>query len=150
MHRPGYHSADAETAEVFRVELPHPTGTGLVRLIGELDIATAPQLKRLITSLPVGSGRDVTVDFSDLTYIDAAGLGALLEVRQAVRAAGGSLILTGVSAFTRRLLHITGLDQVFEIRADVGTYARLPAEANDRPYHDRRARTAFTSTAGPA
>jgi anti-anti-sigma factor len=112
-----YRPAGAEVADVFRVELTHQPGASRARFVGELDIATVPQLDRLIDALAARPGGDLTVDLSDLTFIDCAGLRALLEIREAVCDVGGTLILTGVSAFTRRLLRITELDEVFEIGA---------------------------------
>jgi anti-anti-sigma factor len=118
MQTSGYRLAGAEVADVFTVELTELPGSSRARLIGELDIATVPHLKRLIAGLRARPGRDLSVDLSELTFIDCAGLRALLEVRAAVCAAGGILTLTGASAFTRRLLKITELDQVFEILVD--------------------------------
>jgi anti-anti-sigma factor len=115
MQSSGYRPAGAEVADVFRVELTHPPGAVRARFIGELDIATVPQLKRLIDGVAARPGRDLTIDLSDLTFIDCAGLRALLEIREALCAGGATLTLTGVSPFTRRLLRITELDQVLDV-----------------------------------
>jgi anti-anti-sigma factor len=47
---------------------------------GELDLATGPELENLIeASLQVPNVRSVVIDCARLTFVDAAGLGALLR-----------------------------------------------------------------------
>jgi anti-anti-sigma factor len=55
-------------------------GCTVVQLVGELDVTTAPELSRLITS--VEPGCDVlAVDLSALTFIDSQGIRALMSAR---------------------------------------------------------------------
>jgi anti-anti-sigma factor len=56
-------------------------------------------------------GRDITLDLSGVTAIDAAGIGALVSLQ----AAGTYLRLVGPSLAVRQVLRLTGLDSVFEI-----------------------------------
>jgi anti-anti-sigma factor len=45
----------------------------IVRLAGELDLATAPQLRECLQSL---EGRSVTLDFAAVTFMDSTAIGA--------------------------------------------------------------------------
>src|ERR1700675_4832632 len=56
-------------------------------------------------------GRDIILDLSGLTAIDAAGIGALVSLQ----AAGSYLRLVGPSLAVRQVLTLTSLDSVFEI-----------------------------------
>ncbi len=56
-------------------------------------------------------GRDIIVDLSGVTAIDAAGIGALVSLQ----AAGTYLRLVGPSLPARQVLRLTSLDSVFEI-----------------------------------
>jgi anti-sigma B factor antagonist len=85
-----------------------------VRLVGELDLATAGQVPVALAKLDGRQGSDVHLDLTELTFCDARGLRALVESRWAVQESGGHLVLTGVPKLTRRLLTITGLDEFFE------------------------------------
>ena len=56
-------------------------------------------------------GRDIILDLSGVTAIDAAGIGALVSLQ----AAGTYLRLLGPSLALRQVLRLTSLDSVFEI-----------------------------------
>ena len=56
-------------------------------------------------------GRDIILDLSGVTAIDAAGIGALVSLQ----AAGTYLRLVGPSLPARQVLRLTSLDSVFEI-----------------------------------
>ena len=56
-------------------------------------------------------GRDIILDLSGVTAIDAAGIGALVSLQ----VAGTYLRLVGPSFAVRQVLRLTSLDSVFEI-----------------------------------
>lgn len=58
----------------------------------------------------IDSDRDVVVDLSDLTFIDAAGLRALARTAHRVHRAGRRLHLVRPDGNLRRLLRLAGLD----------------------------------------
>lgn len=87
--------------------------TGLeLCLGGELDIATAEHLIGVAGGLADADLQPLCLDLSELEFVDAAGLRAVLVVRRLVDARGGRLVLTGLRPLARRLLEITGLDRV--------------------------------------
>jgi anti-anti-sigma factor len=87
-----------------------------VQLRGELDLATAPDLDRLLDQLRRDGHRQVTLDLSGLEFLSAAGLSVLLRADHALRAAGGQLVLTRPTRLARRVLAITGLDTTLTIQ----------------------------------
>lgn len=87
----------------------------LVRVAGELDISTSPDLQDALAEL-TGSPRRVVVDLSDLEFCDSTGLAALLGAHKALDEVGGTLELRHPSKMVVGLVQITGLDDVFEIR----------------------------------
>ena len=64
----------------FSMTIASTNGYALVRLIGELDMLTAPDLSQLITALDPDDDL-VAVDLSDLTFIDSKGIRALMSAR---------------------------------------------------------------------
>lgn len=72
------------TALEIRVTTPTP-GLRTVYLRGELDLDTAPQTTAVLDHAISAEGtREITVDLSDLRFIDATGLGVLVQaLRQA-------------------------------------------------------------------
>ena len=81
--------------------------TAIVSPHGELDIAAAPRLKLLLSELSAASTRHITVDCTDVTFLDTAGLRVLLEFDRLLHARGGGLRLSNASARIVRLLHVT-------------------------------------------
>lgn len=90
-------------------------GTAVVRVVGEVDLAAAESLK-LSVRHAMAESTAVVVDLSHVTFMDSSGLGVLIHLAQQAVRGGTSLTLTGVTPSTYRLLKITGLTAVFDIR----------------------------------
>jgi len=86
-----------------------------VRLLGELDMATAPQLREALVRLASDGAKLVTVDLTDLDFIDSTGLSVLIGGLKRLRQQGGDLALRSPNASTSKVLEITGLTEVFAI-----------------------------------
>jgi anti-sigma B factor antagonist len=69
----------------------------------------------------------VIIDLSRTEYVDSAGLGTLVLLNKEARAAGGCLVLAGLSDHVRDLLRLVRLDEVFTIAATVEEAARVGA-----------------------
>ena len=91
----------------------------VVGVRGEVDLYTAPRLKTLLTDL-TGAGRSrIAVEFGGVEFMDSTGLGVLISGLKRCREGGGTLALVAPTEPVRKILGITGLDQVFEIHGDV-------------------------------
>jgi anti-anti-sigma factor len=88
-----------------------------IAVAGELDIATAPRFSaRLGELLRRGYPRELVLDLSGLTFIDATGLRALTELRLRVEQQQAVLVLEAVPAQMRRVLQLIGPARRFLIR----------------------------------
>jgi anti-sigma B factor antagonist len=88
-----------------------------VAVIGELDIATVPRFTaRMGELVRRGHIRELVLDLSGLTFIDAGGLRALTELRSRIEQGDGVLLLDGVPAQMNRLIRIIGPARRFRIR----------------------------------
>jgi anti-anti-sigma factor len=83
-----------------------------VVLDGEIDIATAPAIRRFLMAAISGGDVQLAVDMSGVTFIGAAGIGVLVATANRAREAGGSLSLLAPSRQVRRLLDILHLDAI--------------------------------------
>ena len=93
-------------------EKPDADGTCRLTVAGELDIATAPQLRRSVSAL-MGSGcRDVVVDLTETTFLDSCGLGALVWASHRMHAAGGTLTILNPVGSVAKVIDVAGVDQV--------------------------------------
>ena len=83
-------------------------GVGL-KLVGELDLATAPELNKALLdpSLPETQLR---LDLSELTFVDSCGIHAILTLARS-QDGRGPLVLLDPSAHVSRLFELLGLDQ---------------------------------------
>jgi anti-anti-sigma factor len=55
------------------------TGRTVLRLRGELDMATTPTLMKVLHELQHGHAQEIVVDLRGLSFLDSMGLSALLE-----------------------------------------------------------------------
>jgi anti-sigma B factor antagonist len=83
-----------------------------IRLAGELDLGTVPQLKQAVDAY-ARTGQTITIDLREVTFIDSMGLAALVRVRHRVIGRGGTLRLVAPPEATLRVFEITHLDRVF-------------------------------------
>jgi anti-sigma B factor antagonist len=88
-----------------------PSSVAVV-LDGEIDIATAPAIRRFLLAAISGGDVHLAVDMSGVTFIGAAGIGVLVAAANRARVAGGSLSLLAPSPQVRRLLDVLHLDAI--------------------------------------
>ena len=82
--------------------------SALLRLAGELDIATAPLLADALTRCLVPGLLRLYIDVAALTFCDAAGIHALHAAHRTAHAHHTILHLTGVHRRLRRTLLLYG------------------------------------------
>jgi stage II sporulation protein AA (anti-sigma F factor antagonist) len=78
-----------------------------LRLVGELDLASVARLRAAIAEMP--SNGALTLDLSDLTYIDSTGLHAIVECANSLNGTGPVRIANPASS-VRRVFEIVNLD----------------------------------------
>ena len=73
----------------------------------------------------IGSGeRKLVLDLSNVTYVDSATIGCLMDLYRQAAAAGGSLKLAGVQKRVETMLTMTGAQNFLEIHADEASAVR--------------------------
>ena len=80
----------------------------VVTVAGEVDAASADQLRASITDVIEGGQTTVHVDMSDVSFIDSSGLRVLIAGYKTAHSSGGALTVTAPSEPVKRLLEITG------------------------------------------
>jgi anti-sigma B factor antagonist len=89
-----------------------------LRLVGELDLASADVLSTAMDDQLAAGRRYVRLDISRLEFLDTAGVAVLTDVHSAFRQVRGTVILTGATPRTRRLLRLVAVDQVLLVAAE--------------------------------
>jgi len=93
-------------------------GQSVVRVAGDLDLAAVEDFVQVVESC-LGRSEGVELDLAGVSFIDSSGLGALVRSRKAAEAQSKTLRLSNVNEPTQRLLNLTGLAEVFDIRTSL-------------------------------
>ncbi|MEU8179619.1 STAS domain-containing protein [Micromonospora sp. NPDC049044] len=93
------------TIETTRLDAGHVR----LRLTGELDYASAPEL--IAAAAEVRGDQQVLMDLTGVSLCDSSGLSALLVVHHAA----GSMRLTGAGPQLQRMLDRTGLSELLTV-----------------------------------
>lgn len=85
--------------------------------IGEVDIYTSPQLKKLVIELIEREKLNITIDAVGLEYIDSTGLGVLMGIYKKTVELEIKMKIINLKPNIYKLFDITGLNKVFNIEA---------------------------------
>jgi anti-sigma B factor antagonist len=98
---------------------PRKDRSDVLPLKGEIDLHVSPSVTASLNAMIEKKPRRLVVDLSDVTYIDSAGLAALIEAMQKMEGYGGKFLLAGLQETVRSIFEISRLDLVFQIFPDV-------------------------------
>lgn len=102
----------------------HSKKTGTVAILsvqGQFVRGETEILSNAVNSLPEVSA--VILDLAGVTIVDAAGLGALLELRAQAESKGIRFELMNVTKWVSQVLEVTRLDSVFRIMSGVVVFS---------------------------
>ena len=92
-------------------------GSCVISFDGRLDAVTSPQVQPEINAA-IDEYKNVTLDFSDVSYISSAGLRVLLAGHKRATAAGSFLKLTHLSNEIMDVFEMTGFADILDIEND--------------------------------
>ncbi|GAA0709600.1 STAS domain-containing protein [Dactylosporangium roseum] len=91
-------------------------GTVVIRLAGELDLATRDQVVLAVRAvLPAFGPGELVLDLDEVTVLDSAGIGALVSCWKLANGAGCALTLRNPRPLAYAQLKLTGLLDVFAL-----------------------------------
>src|SRR5262245_11959296 len=73
------------------------------------------QLKDCVAALLAGGRREIVMNVGEVSYVDSAGLGALVSVCLAARSAGGAVKLQNPSKKLMELMTLARLQKVIDL-----------------------------------
>ena len=82
-----------------------------------------PEFTNAVTPL-IGPRSKLVVDLSNVTYVDSATIGCLMDLYRQVTAGGGVLKLAGVQKRVETMLSMTGAHNFLEMHADEAAAVR--------------------------
>lgn len=88
---------------------PGPSQAPTLVLQGEFDLASKPDMETCFQRVLATGPPVLNVDLAEVSFIDSAALGVLVDAFQALRDRDGHLVVTAASTFAVRTLEIAGL-----------------------------------------
>ncbi|MGH2721568.1 MAG: STAS domain-containing protein [Actinomycetota bacterium] len=88
--------------------------TRAFRLVGELDAGSVEAAGFLVVQTPAGP-EDLRLDLSELTFMGSEGVRLLIDLARA-RAGSGELVLVNPTRVVRRILELTGVERLANLR----------------------------------
>ena len=95
-----------DAVDEFSVQVEQNGHGTVVRVSGELDIATSPALRQCLENL---DGQVITIDFSDVTFLDSSALSVLVNAWKERQDTGGDVVLRSVQPAQMRAFAVTVL-----------------------------------------
>ncbi len=99
----------------------HTTANGgvVLNLEGEVDYATAPQIRETITTILRGNSvASIRVDVGKVTVLDSTGIGTLVVAYRIARDMGVPVVVTNPTKFITRLFAVVGAQELLEEPTD--------------------------------
>jgi anti-sigma B factor antagonist len=92
------------------------TGIPVVRVVGEVDLHTCPELRGALQRLTDEGRTRIVLDLAAVPYVDSAALGVLVDAQRRLKEKNGEIFLAQVAPFVMRAFEITRLIRIFQAR----------------------------------
>ncbi|GAA3877898.1 STAS domain-containing protein [Streptomyces sedi] len=99
----------------------------VLRVVGELDLATSPTVRQRVHDAVADGRRRVVLDLSEVLFCDSSGVGVLVGARRLMRSCAGELrlILPARGAedgsHVNRVLAALGVRRLFDCHPDLAS-----------------------------
>jgi anti-sigma B factor antagonist len=100
-------------------------GATVVRLVGELDLYNADEIRTALRAVVEDGPERVVVDLSDVTFVDSTALGVLIEARTKLPNRR-AFLLASPGLETRRALQVSGLDRHLAVHESLAEALAAP------------------------
>ena len=99
----------------FHIEVRPDGEVPVIAVSGEIDVATAPQLRECLQGVIARGETTIVLDLLGVTFLDSTALGVLVGALKRCREAGGDLHVVVAEPRIVKIFEITGLTNVFTI-----------------------------------
>lgn len=109
----------APIAACFQEHISAIQGAVLVRLEGELDMASAPRFERVLNTALEHCASTVALDLSELTFLDSTGIHVLISADRRATHQGCTFVLRSPTRSVLKVLRLTGVDRLMVIESEL-------------------------------
>jgi anti-sigma B factor antagonist len=97
-------------------------GSGaVVRIEGEIDVCVADRMQELLLRMARAHGPRLLLDLSAVSFMDCAGLRALVLTLRHAERCGWSMHLIAASPMVRKIITLTGAEDALPVRDQIGS-----------------------------
>lgn len=100
---------------IERVTPPPAEDVVVLAFAGELDLAVHTRFAAIVDEVVAESPRAVVADLTGSEFMDSTMLRELLRANAALKDAGSTLVVAGSQPPVRRLLELTGTDEMLSL-----------------------------------
>jgi anti-sigma B factor antagonist len=109
---------DGRQSATLAVE--HLDHTVVLRIGGELDMLTVPDLQTRLSAATAGTASSVIIDLTDVRFLGSTALNLLISMHTDLAAENRPLrLVTGEGGVVVRPLQITGLDRLLDLHPNL-------------------------------
>ena len=95
-------------------------GTAVAMLKGEIDHHNAKEIRSQLDSYIISSQpRELTMDFSNISFMDSSGIGLIIGRSKLMKECGGTLVVHSPGAYIRRVLKLSGIERLVKVTGDM-------------------------------
>ncbi len=87
----------------------------MLHVCGEIDMASAPQLRQEVVGLVDRGEHDLVLDLTEVAFCDSTGIGVIVAAVKRARTSGGEVRVVCVNERLLEMFAITRLDRVFDL-----------------------------------
>jgi anti-sigma B factor antagonist len=87
----------------------------VIEIVGDLDLATAPQLRDVLRQAADQGAMEVVVDLDGVGFLDSSALGALIFMFKMLRDRGGRLSVAASRPAVRSVFALTYVDRAMDV-----------------------------------
>ncbi|CAN5899894.1 anti-sigma factor antagonist BldG [soil metagenome] len=91
----------------------------MLKLAGEVDVYTCAFLREAIAKVAGAGNFCIAVDVQAVEFMDSSGLGVIVGAHKRLKGEEGELVLVSPNKQMRRILALTGLDQILTVHISV-------------------------------
>ena len=94
----------------FSVDIQKKEPYPVIRVSGELDVYSCPELRKLLLSVEPGE-HPIVINLEDTTYIDSTGLGTIASTARTLHAQDRKVFIVCTKSSILKVFEISGLDK---------------------------------------
>ena len=87
----------------------------VITILGELDIATSPKVRELLSEASRDGDRPLVIDLTGCEFVDSTGLATLLHGAKPAQNGESNVALVCTGGEVRKLLELTAIDRTIPV-----------------------------------